>query len=162
MVRFTLTELWLRIKFVVLAWVLIVVGGSIAGGMASYFLGVPTRYVGWFLVFLLVAVPLWHLALSVRAVIRLVGWSRATPEQKARIREALAAPVASPLGRTRQIPQDVKVAVAARDGGRCRVCGSTTDLQYDHVIPFSKGGSSLDPANIQLLCGYHNRLKGNR
>lgn len=38
-------------------------------------------------------------------------------------------------------PQDVKIAVAARDGGRCRQCCSTTDLHFDHVIPWSKGGA---------------------
>jgi HNH endonuclease len=63
---------------------------------------------------------------------------------------------------SRTIPQDVKIAVTVRDGGKCRMCGSTKDLQYDHVIPWSKGGRSDDPNNIQLLCGYHNRLKGNR
>jgi HNH endonuclease len=67
----------------------------------------------------------------------------------------------APLGErnSRTIPQDVKIAVAARDGGRCRQCGSTQDLHYDHVIPWSKGGANT-ASNIQLLCGYHNRLKG--
>ena len=31
----------------------------------------------------------------------------------------------------RSIPQDVKVAVSARDGGKCRLCGSTEDIQFD-------------------------------
>jgi hypothetical protein len=60
---------------------------------------------------------------------------------------------------TRSIPQDVKIAVAARDGGRCRQCGSTADLHFDHVIPWSKGGANT-VANIQLLCGQCNRRKG--
>lgn len=66
-----------------------------------------------------------------------------------------------PLGQrnSRTIPQDVKIAVAARDGGRCRQCGSAEDLHYDHVIPWSKGGANT-ASNIQLLCGYHNRVKG--
>ena len=64
--------------------------------------------------------------------------------------------------RSRTIPQDVKIAVTLRDEGKCRVCGSTKDLQYDHIYPWSLGGSSDDPNNIQLLCGYHNRLKGVR
>ena len=47
----------------------------------------------------------------------------------------------APVGErnTRSIPQDVKIAVAARDGCRCRQCGSTTELHFDHVIPWSKG-----------------------
>jgi hypothetical protein len=67
----------------------------------------------------------------------------------------------APVGErnTRVIPQDVKIAVAARDGGRCRQCGSTQELHFDHVIPWSKGGSNTI-ANIQLLCGPCNRRKG--
>ncbi len=67
----------------------------------------------------------------------------------------------APVGErnTRSIPQDVKIAVAARDGGRCRQCGSTTDLHFDHVIAWSKGGANT-VANIQLLCGPCNRRKG--
>ncbi len=63
---------------------------------------------------------------------------------------------------SRSIPQWVKIAVAARDGGKCRRCGSAHDLQYDHIIPYSRGGSSTDVNNIQLLCGRCNRLKSNR
>jgi HNH endonuclease len=59
----------------------------------------------------------------------------------------------------RVIPQDVKIAVAARDRGRCVQCGSGTDLHYDHKIPWSRGGSST-VNNIQLLCGVCNRRKG--
>jgi hypothetical protein len=65
-------------------------------------------------------------------------------------------------GHTRSIPQRAKIAVAARDGAKCRRCGSTYDLQYDHIIPYSRGGSSTDVNNIQLLCGRCNRLKSNR
>ena len=61
----------------------------------------------------------------------------------------------------RVIPQDVKIAVSARDGGRCRKCGSTQQLHFDHVIPASKGGANT-VANIQLLCGACNRAKGAR
>jgi len=59
----------------------------------------------------------------------------------------------------RSIPQDVKIAVSARDGGRCRQCGSTHQLHFDHVIPISRGGANT-VANIQLLCGACNRAKG--
>jgi len=42
--------------------------------------------------------------------------------------------------RSRSIPQGVKIAVATRDGGACRQCGSSYELQYDHIIPYSRGG----------------------
>ena len=60
---------------------------------------------------------------------------------------------------TRVIPQDVKIEVAVRDGGRCRQCGSNKELHFDHVIPWSKGGPNT-LGNIQLLCGTCNRRKG--
>jgi hypothetical protein len=61
----------------------------------------------------------------------------------------------------RHIKDAVKTAVFSRDSGRCRMCGSTEILEYDHVIPVSKGGTS-DPENIQLLCRSCNRTKRTR
>ena len=29
-------------------------------------------------------------------------------------------------------------------------------IDIDHIIPYSKGGSSRDPKNIQILCPKHN------
>jgi hypothetical protein len=60
---------------------------------------------------------------------------------------------------TRMIPTAVKLAVWRRDGGRCVQCGSSDNLHFDHVIPFSRGGSSLREENIQLLCARHNLEK---
>jgi hypothetical protein len=57
------------------------------------------------------------------------------------------------------IPDDVKQYVWTRDGGRCRNCWGNTELQYDHVIPISMGGSN-EPENLQILCGPCNRRKG--
>jgi len=53
--------------------------------------------------------------------------------------------------RRESIPEDVKQLVWVRDQGRCRYCGSTAALEYDHIIPVSKGGAST-PANLQILC----------
>jgi 5-methylcytosine-specific restriction endonuclease McrA len=63
--------------------------------------------------------------------------------------------------RSRYISDPVKEEVFERDGGQCVKCGSTRDLQYDHVIPYSRGGSNT-AANIQLLCGDCNLAKSNR
>jgi len=59
----------------------------------------------------------------------------------------------------RVIPSLVKIEVWKRDKGRCCICGSANDLHFDHVIPYSKGGSSRDPKNIQILCAKHNLAK---
>ncbi len=56
----------------------------------------------------------------------------------------------------RIIPSQVKLAVWKRDKGKCVKCGSTDNLHFDHIIPFSKGGSSLVQENIQILCARHN------
>lgn len=66
------------------------------------------------------------------------------------------------LSISRQIPTPVKVAVWKRDQGRCVTCGATDNLHFDHDVPFSKGGSSLTPDNIKLLCARHNLEKSDK
>ena len=66
------------------------------------------------------------------------------------------------LDRTRLIPTVVKLEVWKRDKGRCVRCGAPDNLHFDHDIPYSKGGSSLTAANIQLLCARHNLEKRDR
>jgi len=58
--------------------------------------------------------------------------------------------------RSRVIPTSVKKFVWERDGGRCVICGSTEELHFDHEIPFSKGGTSVRPENVRILCARHN------
>jgi hypothetical protein len=66
----------------------------------------------------------------------------------------------SPLtGKREPIPDDVKLYVWRRDGGKCVKCGSQEKLEFDHVIPLSKGGSNT-ARNIQILCQECNRTKG--
>jgi hypothetical protein len=59
----------------------------------------------------------------------------------------------------RIIPTPVKIEVWQRDKGKCVQCGSSSDLHFDHIIPFSLGGSSTTADNIQLLCSKHNLEK---
>src|SRR5450755_238333 len=88
---------------------------------------------------------------------------RASRIQAIRAREQAPVPPYLPYGRERRptIPREVKEEVFRRDGGICQRCGDDFDIQYDHVTPFSGGGSS-DAWNLQLLCGKCNRKKGAR
>lgn len=68
----------------------------------------------------------------------------------------------------RYIPARVKRAVWRRDGGRCtfvgrndRRCEAVTHLEYDHIIPESRGGRAT-VKNLRLRCRCHNQLEAER
>jgi len=78
--------------------------------------------------------------------------------------------------KTRKISYDLKDRVWGRDRGMCQanfrldskldknsgeICGSNENIEYDHIVPFSKGGLSTY-RNLQLLCQKHNRIKSNK
>jgi len=60
--------------------------------------------------------------------------------------------------RSRKISQIVKDRVWNRDNGICVKCGTNENLEFDHIIPFSKGGANTY-RNVQLLCESCNRSK---
>ena len=70
--------------------------------------------------------------------------------------------------KSRYIPVKTRDAVYKRDGGKCtykgtdgRRCGSTHDLQIDHIKPFARGGGNT-LSNLRLLCAKHNRHEAKR
>lgn len=70
---------------------------------------------------------------------------------------------ASPdINHDRIIPSAIKLEVWKRDKGKCVKCGSRDNLHFDHIIPYSRGGSSLVAENIQILCARHNLEKRNK
>lgn len=64
-------------------------------------------------------------------------------------------------GNREPIPQDVMDKVWNRDGGKCVKCGSQKNLEFDHLIPVSKGGATTY-RNLQLLCKECNVEKSNK
>lgn len=62
---------------------------------------------------------------------------------------------------SRHITQEVKDKVWRRDQGRCVDCGSQERLEFDHIIPFARGGAN-SYRNVQLLCEGCNRAKADR
>ena len=70
---------------------------------------------------------------------------------------------ASSSSRDRQIPAAVRRTVWKRDGGRCtfvsdtgRRCEERARVEYDHVVPLARGGSSTTN-NLRLRCRTHNQ-----
>jgi len=63
--------------------------------------------------------------------------------------------------RSRRISQDVKDKVWNRDKGKCVECDSNENLEFDHIIPVSKGGANTY-RNLQLLCENCNRSKSDK
>ena len=76
--------------------------------------------------------------------------------------EDFSMPVKSDMPHRRVIPTKVKLEVWKRDGGRCVKCGQTDELHFDHILPYAKGGTSITPENVQLLCMRHNLQKSDK
>lgn len=71
-------------------------------------------------------------------------------------------------GNSRYVPRDVKRFVLKRARNQCEHvhstgerCASRFQLQFDHVLAFSKGGKAT-LENMQLLCRVHNAYKQDR
>ena len=59
----------------------------------------------------------------------------------------------------RSIPPGIRAAVLDRDGHKCSHCGSTYNLDIDHIIPVAKDGTS-NIENLCTLCSFCNNSKG--
>lgn len=66
-----------------------------------------------------------------------------------------------PAPKREAIPRSVQREVWQRDSGVCVQCGTRQLLCFDHIVPFSLGGSNT-VRNLQLLCEPCNLSKGNR
>ena len=65
---------------------------------------------------------------------------------------------------SRNISRSTMFKVLSRDGRVCQICGKNVLLgeeQFDHIIPWSKGGSS-EESNIRLLCSECNKKRSNK
>lgn len=65
---------------------------------------------------------------------------------------------------TRYISFETRMKIARRDNYKCQICGKSLrdeELNFDHIIPWSKGGSS-DGENIRVLCESCNSSRSNQ
>lgn len=92
---------------------------------------------------------------------------RHDPELK--LRNGSPSRAMAPVRTGRRVARRLRDLVWARDGGRCayrsedgRRCECRRGLELDHVVPYSRGGRSDDPANIRLLCREHNQHERRR
>lgn len=66
----------------------------------------------------------------------------------------------------REISDRQRFRILVRDGFRCKACGASpltqpgVELHVDHVMPWSKGGETVDE-NLQTKCAQCNLGKGN-
>jgi 5-methylcytosine-specific restriction endonuclease McrA len=63
--------------------------------------------------------------------------------------------------RREPIPERVRHEVWRRDQGTCVDCGSRDRLEFDHIIPVSRGGANT-ARNLELRCERCNGRKGAR
>lgn len=103
------------------------------------------------------------LGIVVICVIAFLTWA-ATRDKRSGNRRTPAnrgVPSSSYVPRRPVVPAGIKQEVWCRDGGACRYCGSALNLEYDHIIPYSKGGAD-SVENLQILCRSCNRSKAAR
>ena len=62
--------------------------------------------------------------------------------------------------RRNKIPDEILSFILKRDSGECVACGSKENLQFDHILPVSKGGND-EPENLRVLCRSCNLSRGN-
>jgi hypothetical protein len=108
--------------------------------------------------------PLWFVCFMVLLIALGIPWVRRERRLKAerpqtqQIAAMSGAALPQEVRRREPIPERVRHEVWRRDQGRCVRCGSQERLEFDHIIPWSRGGSDT-PRNLQLLCERCNRRK---
>lgn len=59
------------------------------------------------------------------------------------------------------IPENTRNKIFDRDNNQCVFCGSQENLSLDHIIPFSRGGRTIEE-NLQTVCKPCNSKKGSK
>jgi hypothetical protein len=62
---------------------------------------------------------------------------------------------------SKHVPRNIMLRVVRRDGNICKICGRTVmdhEIEFDHIIPLSKGGRT-EESNLRVACPECNRRK---
>jgi 5-methylcytosine-specific restriction endonuclease McrA len=71
-------------------------------------------------------------------------------------------PWANPSANTRTLTGRQRSTIRHKQLRRepqCRVCGTTKNLEADHIIPIADGGAWYAEENLQTLCDVHHAAK---
>ena len=101
----------------------------------------------------------WCFTLLARIALALF-WPRGYPEATGETVLSVQVELRGPRLRE-AIRESVRHEVWRRDQGRCVDCGSRLNLEFDHIIPWSRGGSNT-ARTLELRCQACNRKKGPR
>jgi hypothetical protein len=66
--------------------------------------------------------------------------------------------IESPIIDRQHIPEWLRNKIFDRDYNKCLLCGTDKNISVDHIIPFSKGGRTIE-TNLQTLCRSCNSKK---
>jgi hypothetical protein len=86
------------------------------------------------------------------------------PDLKANLKPEPKKNSSTPAPEARYIPAPIRRAISKRDKGCCtyedpatgRRCSSRYQLEFDHIIPFARGGKNT-VENLRLRCHAHNQ-----
>jgi 5-methylcytosine-specific restriction endonuclease McrA len=96
--------------------------------------------------------------------------NKLSPQNSTSLESSASTPItAKTKPNSRYIPASIKREVWNRDHGSCtfrsensgKVCGSKFGVEFDHVKPFSFGGTHVTE-NLRLRCKQHNALEAER
>lgn len=101
----------------------------------------------------------------IRDLINQANSQKANQPAKRKTKKSAATSSQSKPKPSRYMPAKVRISVLHRDGYKCVFCGrcakQKVQLEVDHIVPFSQGGSN-NICNLQTLCFDCNRGKGAR
>jgi 5-methylcytosine-specific restriction endonuclease McrA len=104
---------------------------------------------------------------ALRLFVEWVNADASSEPNAQQMQEAPTRPLTISQRRTkREVSERMRFRILVRDGFMCRACGASplkspgTDLHVDHVIPWSKGGETIEN-NLETKCSRCNLGKGN-